>query len=79
MWRGCVLGTSRAGEHDTLIKERTYWPGPLRRRKIETLYAECQHRWEKWRQKRREGRKRERGAMEVDQTKTGRRVSGFAL
>ena len=31
--RGCVWGMSSAGEHDMLIKERSYWPGPLAQRK----------------------------------------------
>lgn len=48
-----------------LIKERSYWTSPLTQRKWrEQLLSECQHWWEKWRQKRREGRSRE-GVMEV--------------
>lgn len=69
---GCVLGMSRVGEHDMLIKEWTCWPGPLRQRKIETLCTECQHRWEKWRQKR---KRTNRGVSE----EKGRSFSGITF
>lgn len=64
-WRGCVWGMSRAGEHDMLIKERSYRPGPLTRRKWQEqlLWVPAQ---EKWRQKRGEQTSRE-GVMKVHQ------------
>lgn len=66
-----------------LIKERSYWPGPFAQRKQQEqlLYTECQHRWEKWRQKRREGIKKggSDGGASEEQRERDRSLSGLAL